>query len=152
MAGCKKGRYTYTQKMVRRHHPKFKEGPDTPVLRNGMHQGVMHNHPAYEHGDTLETVHFECSKTGKVRGIIDVKTGDMYCCPPAFQRPEAAESAAKICNDRNVPYIDHSKDFSIAVPIDFYIELAKEVDLPREVDNAVLFKKLLEERWKEKLN
>ena len=110
--------------------------------------GRLHNSTDDIH--TIETIHFK-NLDGTVRALVNLKNHEFFIVPPGKDDRITHRIYSEVCDAMNITYIDECDDFVIAVPLEFYIEMAKEGNLKNRIEEAEAFKKNLittYDKWK----
>jgi hypothetical protein len=112
--------------------------------------GYFNKNNGYDERQQAEFVYFLDRKTKGVHGLIDVDTEDMYVVPPGGDDWQSTHHIfSAVCISRNIPFLDKSKDFPIAIPMDFYIDITSQFGSKEQQKNAVEFKETLQRIWSE---
>lgn len=95
---------------------------------------------------SLTAIHMRDEK-GAVRAIMDVEREELYIVPPGKDRKRTHRLYSRVCNEDSVEFIDHCEDFSIAVPMSFYIKMAQEFNLHDRYKEAMEFREAVLKSW-----
>ena len=136
----------------------MKELPRKPIYvmkkkRPDIDVGRIRNHPQYQKGEAAEMKTFRNAVTHEVLALVDVNLEEIYLVPQNKQSKTPPEEVNKIyrdvCERRNIPYLDRSREFPIAVPASFYLSMCEEFGLADRYEETVIFQEMIQEKWDE---
>lgn len=114
------------------------------MKKNKVSVASIKNHPNHPNPSAF-LEYFYTDFNEKVVAYMDPVFEVLYWVP--LERPNTHEVFSKSCLEDNIPYIDGSSEFQIAVPIDYYIEGAKKAGTMDHYNSMIEIEKIIMNKW-----